>query len=88
MKSFRDSTFKKLYLQLPEKIKILAINCYKLWRTNHLHPSLHYKRIGNDFRSIRIGYHFSALARIRNNCVVWFWIGSHEEYSKLLDQIK
>jgi hypothetical protein len=87
MKSYRDSKFKKLYLQLPEKAKLLAISCYKLWRSNHLHPSLHYKKIGSEFRSIRIGDHFRAMARIRNNCVVWFWIGTHEEYNNLFDQI-
>ena len=88
MKSYRDSKFKKLYEQLPDNVKALTLSCYNLWRINNLHPLLHYNKFGDIYRTVRIGDHYRAIGKIKNNSVVWFWIGSHEVYSKLLDQMR
>jgi mRNA-degrading endonuclease RelE of RelBE toxin-antitoxin system len=84
MKSTKSQNFNKLYYKLPKEIKELTNKCYLLWRTNPQHPSLHYKKLSEDFRSVRIGDHFRAIARIYNDNVIWSWIGTHEEYNNLI----
>jgi hypothetical protein len=38
---------------------------------------------GNRF-SIRIGEHHRAIGQLAGDIVEWVWIGSHEDYNKLL----
>jgi hypothetical protein len=46
-------------------------------------PSLHFKKIGR-FRSVRVGLRYRALAVEVADGLVWFWIGSHAEYDRLI----
>jgi len=61
----------------------LADSAYQLLRQNPRHPSLHFKRIGR-FWSVRVGLHHLALGVPGEENIVWFWIGSHDEYDRLL----
>ena len=45
--------------------------------------SLHLKKIGR-FWSARVGAHYRALAVEAPDGLVWFWIGSHADYDRLL----
>jgi hypothetical protein len=76
----------KLYAQLPAHVQSLARKNYELWRRNPRHPSLEFKglRGGKGRFSIRVGEHFRALGQRTEDGVEWVWIGSHEEYNKLL----
>ncbi|MGB0387678.1 MAG: hypothetical protein ACPGWR_22910 [Ardenticatenaceae bacterium] len=47
------------------------------------HPSLHFKQIGR-YWSVRIGLNHRALAIQGSKGVIWFWIGRHDEYDKIL----
>jgi len=47
------------------------------------HPSLHFKRIGR-YWSARAGLHYRALAVEIEEGLLWFWIGSHAEYDRLI----
>jgi hypothetical protein len=61
---------------------------YQAWRENHQHPSLHFKKLkggGNRF-SVRIGDHYRALGHLTGDTVEWVWIGTHEDYNKLIGQ--
>jgi hypothetical protein len=71
------------YRQLPENVQRLADKSYALLRQNPKHPSLHFKKVGR-FWSVRVGLHYRALAVDNNDELVWFWIGSHPNYDKLL----
>ena len=43
------------------------------------------KEAGHDtLYSVRVGDHYRAIAHVEGSSVVWTWIGSHEEYNKLL----
>ena len=75
--------FWRCYRQLPENIQRLADKCYALLRDDPRHPSLHFKQIGR-FRSVRVGLHYRALAVEQESNLIWFWIGSHADYDKLL----
>jgi hypothetical protein len=74
------------YHQLPKEMQELADKSFELLKSNPNHPSLHFKKV-NDKRhlwSVRIGIHYRALGREKPDGIVWFWIGSHSEYDKLL----
>ncbi len=47
------------------------------------HPSLQLKKAAR-FWSVRVGLHYRALAVESSGDLVWFWVGSHAEYDKLL----
>ncbi len=56
---------------------------YSLLKSDSRHPSLHLKKAGR-FWSVRIGLHHRALAVELDNDLIWFWIGQHPEYDRLL----
>jgi hypothetical protein len=47
------------------------------------HPSLHFKQVGRLW-SVRVGLHYRALAAESDSEMVWFWIGTHAQYDRLL----
>ena len=47
------------------------------------HPSLQFKRIGALW-SVRVGRDYRALGKESDQHIVWFWIGSHSDYDKLV----
>ena len=47
------------------------------------HPSLHFKHVGRLW-SVRVGKGYRALAVAGDDGPVWFWIGSHAEYDRIV----
>jgi hypothetical protein len=41
----------------------------------------------SDIHSARIGVGYRALGRIRNEGIVWFWIGTHADYDAMLKKL-
>jgi hypothetical protein len=76
------------YRQLPKEVQELADKSYELLKTDPYHPSLHFKQVGRTKQlwSVRIGRHNRALAKQKPEGFVWFWIGTHAEYDRLLAQ--
>jgi len=87
VKSKCTRRFWKLHDALPEHIRVRARKSYDLWKRDHSHPSLDFKKlkggVGNRF-SIRIGDHHRAIGQLMVDVVEWVWIGTHEEYNKLI----
>ena len=75
--------FWRCYRELPQDVQRLADQCYQLMKSDPYHPSLHLKKI-DRFWSVRVGLHYRALAVDTESTLVWFWIGSHADYDKLL----
>lgn len=61
----------------------MADKNYALLKENPKHPSLHFKKIGNKW-SARVGIGYRALAVENESDVIWYWIGSHAEYDRLI----
>jgi len=74
------------HARLPADVRRLAEKAYSLWKRNPGHSSLHFKKLkGNEaLWSIRVGRQYRALARRRDNLVVWVWIGHHSDYDRLV----
>lgn len=75
-----------LFSKLPANVQALARKNHKLWAQNPSHPSLHFKEINakDSIYSIRVGKGYRALGVRDGNNIVWFWIGSHTEYDKMI----
>ncbi len=72
------------FARLPRDIQELARQKHALWRQDPFHPSLHFKEISPGIWSARINRQYRALARRKADLVVWFWIGTHAEYDRLI----
>lgn len=83
MRHFASPEFWSCYHQLPEQVQQLADRCYDLLKADPSHPSLHLKKVGR-YRAVRVGLHYRALAVEIPEGLLWFWIGSHAEYDKIL----
>ncbi len=75
--------FWERYKNLPGDIQELANKNFELLKNNPRHPSLQFKKIGNLW-SVRIGLTYRALAIEDANDFIWVWIGSHDDYEKLI----
>jgi len=75
--------FWQFYAVLPGNIQRLADENYKILKRDPSHPSLHFKKVGR-FWSVRVGIHYRAVAIEDSQDIVWFWIGHHSEYDRLL----
>lgn len=87
MKSRTTRRFWELYLALPTDIRRKADEAYVLWQENPGHPSLHFKRIDpeDQIYSARIDRRYRVLGALQGNTMVWFWIGKHEVYDRILN---
>ncbi len=83
MSHFATERFWRLYAELPVQLQQLADKNFELLRENPRHPSLHFKKIGKLW-SARVGAHYRALATEEDGDFVWFWIGNHDQYDRLL----
>ena len=79
------SAFWDCYGRLPASIQQLADKNYELLKNYPEHPSLHFKSVG-QFRSVRIGIAYRALGIEDGDVIIWFWIGSHDEYERLINR--
>lgn len=86
MKSQATAKFWKLYARLPRQMQRRTREAYELWRDNPAHPSFHFKRVDDEepIYSVRISDDYRVLGLLEGDTVVWFWIGSHTEYERLL----
>ena len=78
--------FRSAYAELPDHIRRRAREAYRFFRDNPHHPSLRFKQIhaSRPIYSARVGLGYRALAVIDGEVAVWFWIGTHAEYDRLL----
>ena len=75
--------FWKCFENLPEPIQKLSKGNFELLKTNPLHPSLHFKKIGKLW-SVRVGMNHRALAIEDDEDFIWVWIGAHDEYEQMI----
>ncbi len=83
MNHFTRPGFWDFYHRLLPEIQTLADKNYALLKENPRHPSLQLKQIGRLW-SVRINDDYRALGLDDAVGIVWFWIGRHDEYERLL----
>ena len=75
--------FWRSYRALPERVRMRADRAFALLRENPQHPSLHLKKVG-VFWSARVDDAHRAIAVPDGDDFIWVWVGSHDEYNRLI----
>ena len=84
MTSKATAGFWRCYDQLPPRVRATADKQYRIWKRDPFHPSLQFKEINERLWSVRVTQSYRALARRRGELIVWFWIGTHDDYERLI----
>ena len=84
MTSKASSDFWKCLESLPETVQRQARKQYALFRVNPRHPSLQFKELVPGLVSVRVSLNHRALGWRRGESILWFWIGSHAAYDRMI----
>ncbi len=86
MNSKTTKRFRQMLAKLPSDIRHQARKAYSLFRENPNHPSLRFKKIHTTepIYSARINMNYRVVGVVDEGVIVWFWIGTHAEYDKLI----
>ncbi|MCC7316355.1 MAG: hypothetical protein IT419_16190 [Planctomycetes bacterium] len=86
MTSHTTKRFRRLFAELPRDIQESARKAYQIWREDNRHPSLRFKQVipVPPTYSVRITQAYRALGVKAGSSIVWFWIGSHDDYETLI----
>ncbi|HWP44538.1 MAG TPA: hypothetical protein VNO14_14930 [Blastocatellia bacterium] len=89
MTSHTTDRFRQAFQCLPTDVQRKAKKAYRLWKNDPYHPSLQFKQVHSiePVYSVRIGIGWRALGTKIGDTMIWFWIGSHAEYDKMLAQL-
>jgi hypothetical protein len=87
MTSHVTRRFRQLFAELPRHVQRQARHAYRLLSDNPSHPGLHFKQVSSEppTYSARVGMGYRALCVRDGDELVWFWIGSHAEYDRLVE---
>jgi hypothetical protein len=83
MKHHASPAFWAAYQKLPDHVRLLADKNFALLKSDPSHPSIHLKKVGR-YPSARVGRQYRALAVEVDDGLVWFWIGPHAVYNRLI----
>jgi hypothetical protein len=88
VKSELTDDFRACFRRLPKNVKRQARKSYQIWKNNPQHPGLEFKRVGkkSPTYSLRVAIGWRALGLRQSDGIMWFWIGSHAQYDRLLKQ--
>jgi hypothetical protein len=86
VRSHVSARFRKCFGELPEPVQQRARKAYRLFAENPNHPSLRFKQVhaNEPIMSVRVGLGYRALGVMHRDDIIWFWIGSHADYDRLV----
>jgi hypothetical protein len=89
LNSVTTEQFRRLYAAASPRRQAQIKRAYQLWRENPAHPSLRFKKVHatEPIYSARVDLDWRALGVLEGDTVVWFWVGSHDEYTALLKRM-
>jgi hypothetical protein len=89
VKSHITAKFRLCFQQLSKQLQKQAREAYKRFQVDPNYPSLRFKKIHptQPIYSARVGKGHRALGVLDGDEIVWFWIGSHREYERLIREM-
>ena len=78
--------FWKYFDAFPKEVQQRAREQFEIFKSNLYYPSLHFKKVGK-FWSVRISNFYRALAIKDGEDYIWVWIGTHDEYERMIKNI-
>jgi len=79
----RRARFLGLLPRSAARVQILADRAFAQLKADPQYPSLHFKKAGT-FWSARVGVHWRALPVAVQDGLLWFWIGTHSDYDRIV----
>jgi hypothetical protein len=78
--------FREAYAELPDEVRRQAQQAYLLFLKDPHHPSLRFKKVDEESNtySVRVSLGYRALGVMHGSTIVWFWIGTHAAYDRLI----
>jgi hypothetical protein len=78
-----------LYAAAPDTTKAKIRAAYQLWSDNPDHPSLRFKKVhaSQPIYSARVDLDWRVLGVMEGDTMIWFWVGPHSEYERVLKQL-
>ena len=73
--------------ELPAGIQQQARERFHLWQQDAFNAALHFKPLVGELWSVRVNEQYRALGRRRGSLMVWFWIGTHADYDRLVGRL-
>jgi len=88
--SHTTKRFRALYDEFPAEIQNQVRRAYRLFQDNPSHPSLRFKPVHTTqpIYSVRIGQGYRAVGVVSGEEIVWYWVGSHADYDRLLNDLR
>jgi mRNA-degrading endonuclease RelE of RelBE toxin-antitoxin system len=88
VKSRTTSEFRKLFADLPEQVQKQTRTAYRQFKEDPNYPSLRFKKVHPELPiySARISKNYRAVGQLDGDTAIGFWVGSHAEYDRLLEQ--
>ncbi|MGB3401450.1 MAG: hypothetical protein WBA77_02030 [Microcoleaceae cyanobacterium] len=89
MNSRITAEFRQAFANLPNPIQEQTRQAYRQFKQNPRHPSLRFKKVHPQLPiySTRINKSYRVVGVLQENTVIWFWVGSHTDYEKLLSRL-
>lgn len=89
MTSHVTRRFRQLFAELPSQAQRQAKHAYRLFCENPSHPGLRFKQVHSDppTYSVRVGIGYRAIGVRDGDRLIWFWIGSHADYDRLVNSL-
>jgi mRNA-degrading endonuclease RelE of RelBE toxin-antitoxin system len=86
VRSRTTERFRKALAALPREIQEQARAAYRQFLRDPHHPGLRFKPVhpSQPIYSARIGRGYRAVGVLDGDTVVWYWIGSHAEYDRII----
>ena len=78
-----DPRFWRRFDELPVTVQRIARRNFDLLKANPRHPSLRFRNVGR-YWSARVGAAHRAVALKDGDDFIWFWIGDHDEYLRVI----
>jgi hypothetical protein len=84
----RESSYWASFDELPEDIRTLAEENYRLWRENPNHPRLRFKQVLEEPKvfSFRVGLRHRTLGvETPDGHIAWFWVGAIDDFRRMTE---
>jgi len=84
-----DAAVPEVLCRVAKEVQERARRAYRRFQENPHHPGLRFKKVHDEpsVYAVRISQDHRALGALEHDQITWFWIGSHEEYERLLEQL-
>jgi hypothetical protein len=69
-------------------VKHQARAAYRLFQANPDHPGLNFEHITGAIYTARINRQYRVVGTRDGSLMIWFWVGTHAEYDRLLAHLR